>query len=158
MLCFRLMAPARALALSALIALCAPSSALAEEQSRIYVYAVQLTAAHSWVPISCGGVVVAELKRGMFFAISAPPGRYTLAAGNGVPAMVDIRPEEEVFVRLDWRMESGRPDIPVLVVVRPDLGRKQMNWLSYLSAKKIFSNSVSKKDPREPAQLRLKRR
>ncbi len=158
MLCFRLMGLKRAVALSAFFATVVPFPAPAEEPEHIYVYAIQLTPAHSWLPISCGGVVAAELKRGRFFAIDAPPGRYTLTPRNGVPSPVEVRPGEDAFVRLDWRMESGRPAIPVLAAVSPDLARRQMNWLTYIDVKRIFSSAVPRSDPRRPAELRLKRR
>ena len=133
-------------------------SAQAEDPGRIYVYAQRLTAARSWLPISCGGAVVAELKRGMLFAINALPSRYTLNTESGVPAFVDVRSGEESVVRLDWNFEVGRPAVPELHAVRPDQGRKEMKFLSYINANKVLSSSVSKTDPREPQQLRLKTR
>jgi hypothetical protein len=140
------------------IALAVPLTTQAEDSGRIYIYAQRLTAARSWIPISCGGVVVAELKRGMLFAINVPPGRHTLSTETGVPAFVDVHSGEEVFVRLDWDFGLGRDPIPVLNAVPPDRARKEMTYLSYISAKKVLSSSAPKTDPREPAQLRLKGR
>lgn len=106
----------------------------------------------------CGGVVVAELKQGMLFAIDVPPGRHSLSTETGVSTFVDVHSGEEAFVRLDWNYQVGRPPIPVLGAVRPDRARKEMMYLSYINANKVLSNSVPKTDPREPTQLRLKRR
>jgi hypothetical protein len=131
---------------------------MAEDFGRIYVYAQRLTPARSWIPISCGGAVAAELKRGMFFAINVAPGRSVLSLEEGVPAFAEVRSGEDSFVRLDWHFEVGRPPIAVLSVVRADQARKEMMFLSYINAKKVRSTSVSKTDPREPAQLQLKRR
>jgi hypothetical protein len=148
------MGTARALVAIAAIAMAAP----AEHSARIYVYAQRLTAARSWLPIACGGSAVAELKQGMFFAIDVPPGRHALSTETGVPAFVDVHAGEEAFVRLDWSYQEGRPPVPVLAAVPPDQARKEMMYLSYIDAKRALSPSVPRTDPREPAQLRLKRR
>jgi hypothetical protein len=147
-----------ALVAIAAVALASPLCAPAEDPGRIYVYAQRLTAADSWLPVSCGGSVVAALKQGMFFAINVPPGRHALTPGTGVPAFVEVRSGGEVFVRLDWNFEVGRRPIPVLTAVRPDQAHKQMVYLSYVNPRKVLSNSVPTTDPREPAQLRLKGR
>jgi hypothetical protein len=136
----------------------APSSKPAGDNGRIYVYAQRPSAARSWLPITCGGVAVAELKQGMFFAINLPSGRHTLRAAMGVPASVDVHPGEEVFVRLDWSYQVGRPPIPELHVVRPERAREEMRFLGYIKAKKVLSLSVPMTDPREHAPLRLKQR
>ena len=62
------------------------------------------------------------------------------------------------FARLDWDFEVGRSPIPVLSAVRPDQALKEMKYLSYIHAGKVFSGSVPKSDPREPDQPRLKSR
>ena len=138
------------------IALLAPLSAPAEDSARIYVYG--LTPGHSWLPISCGGAVVAKLKADAFFAMNVAPGRYTLTAEKGMPAVVDVRSGEETFISLDWHLELGRPAVPELHSVRPDQARKEMRSLSYIDAGKVLSNSVSKTDPRESPPRRLKTR
>jgi hypothetical protein len=140
------------------MALAAPRSATLEDHGRIYVYAQRLTAASSWQRVSCGDAVVAELKQGTFFAINVPPGRYTLSPEKGVPASVDVRSGEESFVRLDWHYDVGRHALPELHTVRPEQAGREMKFLSYINPKKALSSSVSKTDPREPPQLRLKRR
>jgi hypothetical protein len=81
----------------AAIALLAPLSAPAEDSARIYVYA--LTPGHAWLPISCGGSVVAKLKVDAFFAMNIAPGRYTLTAEKGMLAVVDVRSGEGIFIR-----------------------------------------------------------
>jgi len=86
----------------------------AQIPARIYVYAQRDTAARSWLPISCNNVVVAELKRGTFFAINVEPGPYSLFVEKGVPLSVDARSGEDSFVRLDWSYGIDRPPIPVL--------------------------------------------
>ena len=140
------------------IAFVSPSSTRAENSGQIYVYAERLTAARSWLPISCDGAVVASLKRGTLFAINATPGRHTLSTVTGVPAFVEVRSDEKTFVRLDWNFEVGRSPIPVLSAVRPDQALKEMKYLSYIHAGRVFSGSVPKSDPREPDEPRLKSR
>src|SRR5438270_2241780 len=61
----------------------------ADDQARIYVYARRGSAARSWMSISCGSAVAAEIKQGRFFAITLPPGRYTFLGGNGAPLPLD---------------------------------------------------------------------
>ena len=140
------------------IALSCPSSAPAEDPGRIYVYAQRRPTPQSWLPISCGEAVAADLKQGMFFAINVPAGRYTLSPAKGVPASVDVRAGEEAFVRLDWHYDVGRHAVPELHAVRPEQAGREMKFLSYINPRKALSSSVSKTDPREPPQLRLKRR
>ena len=102
------MGSASAFGVITVIALVAPCFTSADDSGRIYVYAQRETAARSWLPITCGGVVVAQLKRGMLFAINVPPGRHTLSVEAGLPAFVDVHSGEDVFVRLDWNYEVGR--------------------------------------------------
>ncbi len=135
-----------------------PFPAPAAHAGRIYVYAPRETAARSWLGITCGGLVVAELRRGILFAIDVPPGRQTLSTEEGVPISVELRAGEEAFVRLDWNYEVGRPPIPVLSVVPSKQARRQMQYLSYISGKHVRSRLVSKTDPREPEPLEFKRR
>jgi hypothetical protein len=149
--------------LSAVVAIAAvafsfPFSTPAADPGRIYVYAQRETAARSWLRITCSGIVVAELKQGMLFAINVPRGRHTLAVETGVPTIIDVRSGEDAFVRLDWNYAVGRPPIPVLSVVQPDQARKEMRWLSYIHPKQVLSSSVPKADPRDPMPLELKRR
>lgn len=139
------------------VALAAPCIT-AEDFGRIFVYAQRLTPARSWISISYGGAAAADVKRGMFFAINAAPGRSVLSLEEGVPAFVEVHSGEDAFVRLDWHFEAGRPPIAVLSVVRPDQARKEMKFLSYIDAKRVRSTAVAKTDPREPPQLQLKRR
>src|ERR1700742_3790673 len=84
----------------------------ADDQARIYVYARRDTAARSWMSISCGNAVVAEIKQGTFFAITLAPGQYTLVSENGIPLPIEARAGEELFLRLDWNYGVGRPPIP----------------------------------------------
>jgi len=81
-----------------------------------------------------------------------------LSTVTGVPAVVELHSGEKTFVRLDWNFEVGRSPIPVLSTVRPDQALKEMKYLSYIHAGRVFSGSVPKSDPREPDQPRLKSR
>lgn len=130
----------------------------ADDPARIYVYAQRNTAARSWLPVSCGTSVVAEIKQGTFFALSLAPGRYALFVKNGVPLPVDVHSGEESFVRLDWQYEIGQPPIPVLVKVGPAEARGDMKFLSYVSARRVHSSLVAKNDPRPPVEPRLRTR
>jgi hypothetical protein len=131
---------------------------VAAPPARIYVYAQRLTDARAWLPISCGGAVMAQLKRGTFFAINVTPGRYTLSIENGLPAFIDVRAGEESFVRLDWDIGIDRPAIPVLGGVNAAQARKEMKYLSYIKANRVLSSLVPKTDPTETPPLRLKTR
>ena len=142
----------------ALVSLASVGSVLAQDLARIYVYAQRQTAARSWLPISCDSAVIAKLKRGTFFAINIAAGRHIINEENGIPVFVDARPGEESFIRLDWNFKSGRAPIPEFHLVRSTEARKELNYLTYIDANKVLSKLVSKSDPREPSQLRLKRR
>ncbi|HVX65789.1 MAG TPA: hypothetical protein VHA11_04260 [Bryobacteraceae bacterium] len=142
-------------AVIAAILMAVPFSAQAGAVGRIYVYAQRPTPARSWLPIFCGGAVVAEMKRGTVVAINVPPGRHTLSTQTGVPVSVEVRSGEESFVRLDWHFEEGHAPIPVLSVVSSERARREMKYLSYIDATRVLSASVPKTDPREPASLRL---
>jgi len=143
-----------------LIAIAATTTyfAAAEEPTRIFVYAQRDTAARSWLPVSCGETVVAELKQGMFFAINLSPGRYTVGVKGGIPLPVDANPAEESFVRLDWHYQVGQSPIPVLSKVRPEQARKEMLYLSYIDTRRVHSTTVSHSDPRERRRPELKSR
>jgi hypothetical protein len=129
-----------------------------QDAARIYVYAQRPTAARSWLSFSCNGSRVAQLKQGTFFAMRLDPGRYTFTIVGGVPLSIDVAPKDEAFVRLDWNHSVGRPPIPVLRTVHSAQAHSEMKYLSYVDKKRVFSESVAKADPREPAEPRLKTR
>ena len=130
----------------------------ADDQARIYVYARRDTAARSWMAISCGNAVVAEIKQGTFFAIMLVPGQYTFFSERGVPLSVNAHSAEELFLRLDWNYGVGRPPIAVLSKVPQREARKEMKYLSYISPKRTHSSMVPKTDPSPPVQPELRRR
>jgi hypothetical protein len=130
----------------------------ADDQARIYVYARRDTAARSWMSISCGSAVVAEIKQGTFFAITLQPGQYTFLGERGVPLSVDTHSGEELFLRLDFNYGVGRPPIPVLSKVRRGEARKEMKYLSYINPKRVHSGLVPKTDPSPSVQPELRRR
>ena len=145
----------------AVIAAVALATALpmpAQNPARIYVYAQRDTAARSWLPISCNSVVVAELKRGRFFAINVEPGPYTLFVEEGLPLSVDARSGEDSFVRLDWDYGIDRPPIPVLSKVYKDGAQREMKYLTYVDARRVHSNQVPKADPGGRLQPQLRKR
>ena len=140
------------------VALAIALSLSADDPARIYVYARRDTPARSWLPISCGGVVVAELKQGTFFAIDLASGRHALFLEKGVPLSIDVHPGEEFFVRLDWNYRIDRPPIPVLVKVVQAEARTEMKYLSYVSTKRVHSSLVLKTDPSPPVRPQLRTR
>lgn len=142
------------IALLALAALTSPFAAPANA-ARIYVYAQFETPARSWLLVSCDNDGVAQLKRGMFFAIDATPGRHVLSIGDkGVPAAIELHAGEELFVRLDWHYERDAPPVPALHTVPHDVAHKEMLNLKYIDADRILSASVPKADPRGRPQLK----
>jgi len=130
-----------------------PRVARAEELARIYVYVQQETPARSWFPVSCDGAVVAEIKRGKFFAIIVTPGRHMLSEEKGVPSFVDARAGRDSFIRLNWHIEVGQSAIPVWESVAPSSARRDMLDLTYIDVGRVLSKSVPKKDPRGPPRL-----
>jgi hypothetical protein len=130
-----------------------PRLAWSGELARIYVYVQQETPARSWFPVSCDGAVVAEIKRGKFFAINVAPGRHMLSEEKGVPTFVDARSGRDSFIRLNWHVEVGQPAIPVWEIVAPSSARKDMLDLTYIDVGRVLSKSVPKKDPRGPPHL-----
>lgn len=133
-------------------------SAFAGDASRVYVYSQRLTDARSWLPVSCDGAVVAEIRRGYFFALEVAPGLHTLIVADGVPVPVRVASGEEKYVRLDWPRQAGRPAIPVLSAVPRDRARSEMKFLSYVEPGRIRAASVARSDPRQPEEQQLKRR
>ena len=132
-------------------------SAQAEDSARIYVYSRSETLGSSQYLISCDGEGVAKLDRGVFFALDVTPGRHILDTGEeGVPAFVDLRPSEGVFVRLAWVLERGGPAITFLHAVEPALARKELLQLRYIDANMVLSELVLKEDPRQPPQLKTR--
>ncbi len=131
---------------------------LADDTGKIYVFAERDTEARSWIGIFCGAAVVAEIERGTFFAVNLAPGQYSLSAERGIPVTVDVRSGEDVFIRLGWSFGVDRSPIATLRPVPVDQADKAMRYLSYVPARRIFSSSVDKTDPRKPVKLELKTR
>ena len=136
-----------------LLALTLGQPARAEERARIYVYVQQETPARSWFPVSCDGIMVAEIKRGRFFAIDVAPGRHMLSEEKGVPTFVDARSGRDSFIRLNWHIEVGQTAIPVWEIVDAASARRDMLDLTYIDVGRVLSKSVPKKDPRGPPRL-----
>ena len=63
----------------------------AEDSVRIFVYADWDSAQKSYVPVYLDGVLIAEIKRGKFFAINVSPRQHILIAGEGVPEPVTAK-------------------------------------------------------------------
>ena len=136
-----------------LLALTLSQPAWAEQLARIYVYVQQETPARSWFPVSCDGVVVAEIKRGRFFAINVAPGRHMVSEEKGVPVFVEARAGRDSFVRLEWHIEVGQSAIPVWETVARSGAHDDMLSLTYIDAGRALSKSVPKRDPRGPPRL-----
>jgi hypothetical protein len=86
----------------------------------------------------------------MFFANDVPPGRHSLGT-----ASIQVRRLSFAWI---GTIKSAVLPFLALGAVRPDRARKEMMYLSYINGKKVLSTSVPKTDPREPTELRLKRR
>jgi hypothetical protein len=133
----------------------ASSTLLGDDTARVYVYARRETAARSWLSISVGDVVVAEVKQGLFFAISLAPGRHTLSVVGGLPLPIDVGSGEKSFVRLDWNYGMDRGPIANLSRVRQSEAATEMRYLSYIPTKRVHSTFVPKTDPSEPLEPQL---
>jgi len=129
-----------------------------QDSARIFVYAQRESAARSWRPILCDGILVAKLKRGNFFAINVPPGRHMLSVANGVGTFVNATVGNDSFVRLDSQIEIGESPALVMGKVDPAVARQEMRFVLYIDPKQVLSTSVSKADPRPPVEPRLKSR
>ncbi|QOY88398.1 hypothetical protein [Paludibaculum fermentans] len=131
---------------------------LAEDPARVYVYARRETEARSWIAVSCGGSVAAEVKQGHFFALTLAPGRYLLSVENGVPLALDAATGKDSYVRLDWQYQVGRPPIAALSKAGPEDARREMQYLAYVPSKRLHSSLAARSDPRAPVQPRWKNR
>lgn len=120
-------------------------------------YADLHAAASTWQPVSCDGVIVAKIKRGNFFALIAASWRHACAIDNATPAFVTVKPNEDVFLRVDEHDIIGEPRILILSSVPPDLARKDIRWLPYIPAK-ILTSTVNPADPRAPEEPKFKTR
>ncbi|MBZ5601497.1 MAG: hypothetical protein LAO79_04245 [Acidobacteriia bacterium] len=143
---------------TALIAILVAVTLSAGNIGRVYVYSRRDTPARSWLSISCDHAVAAEVKQGRFFAIDVPAGRHALFVERGVPVSFDVRPGEELFVRLDWNHAMDRAPIPVLLKIDAAAARREMRFLSYVESKKIHSDLVAKTDPSPAPEPRLRTR
>ena len=130
----------------------------AEEPARVYVYAQSQSEANRWLSVFCDGAVVAELKRGTFFAITLPSGRHAFTVKDGVPIVLEASAGQDAFIRLNWNHALNRPPIPVLAQVPQDKARTEMRLLGYISANRIHSDRVAKADPCPAVPLELKHR
>jgi hypothetical protein len=144
--------------LACAVALLLSGRSWAEEHTRIYIYAQRDTLARSWIPISCDGEIVAEVRRGAFFAVDVSPGRHTLSLERGVPVSVDVGLGMESFVRLQWHYWTGQQPIPMLSQIGSEQASKELRFLSYAEAKRLHGKSVPKGDPRQPVEPQLKTR
>lgn len=122
--------------------------AFAADRPRLFVYAPLFSDAHAWLPVSCGGAVVAELQRGTFFVLSLEPGRYTLQAKGGAPVVIELRPGGDHFLRVESKVQTGGKSIPLLRAVSPEQAREQLDPLAYIRSDKIRSRAVLAADPR----------
>jgi hypothetical protein len=142
-------------------AILAPRALPADNPTRIFVFAAWELPVRSWVPILCDGRVVAKVKRGRFFAINVAPGQHILSEQDGVPAFVDARSGEDVYVQVQQHVEdssSGKSVIPVFQVVAPNEARKQIIHLAYIDADKVYAESVPKDDPNGSSPPQVKKR
>lgn len=122
----------------------APASA----QATVVVYAVRLSEARSWTLVRCNGAAAAELRRGSFFELRLDAGRHLLEIDGGVPLVLEAKPGEEHFVRLNWNHQVGRAPIAVLSAIGKEAARRELMHLVYVEARRIHSPQVTPHDPR----------
>jgi len=133
----------------------------AEDSARIFVYADWDSPQKSYVPVYFDGVLIAEIKRGRFFAINVLPGQHILIAGEGVPEPVNAKQGKEFFVRLEQDVElsaSGKTAMLALSVKTTAQGKTEIGHLVYLDSGKIYSKLVSRGDPSLLEQPTLQKR
>lgn len=133
----------------------------AEDSAKIVVYSTWDSPQRGKLTIFCDGVRMAEVQAGRFFVINAEPGRHVLVAGDGIPTTVEARAKGESFVRVAREMEvgpSGKASIPVLEDRSAEEAIRDLIHLVYLQPAKIFSTSVSEKDPfaQQPPKLKTR--
>lgn len=124
----------------------------------VFVYAQRETPAKSWLPVICDGGPAAQIRRGYFFAIDLAPGRHWLAPRDGVPVSIDVRPDAEMFVRLNWSHDLRRSPIPALGVVPAETAILEMRFLRYVDTKRVEATQVSRTELRPRRSQDLKRR
>ena len=126
--------------------------AAAQDTARIYVYETLTSGMRSWLAITCDGEPAAELRCGMFFAMSTTPGAHMVGVNGGVSVAVELKAGEEAFVRLGRNYRVGVPPIPELSVsINPTHNR--MTNLRYVKEGRIHSDAVFRSDPRPPPRL-----
>jgi hypothetical protein len=108
--------------------------------------------------IVCDGERIAEVKRGLFFAVNVRPGRHSLSLAEGVPISIEVRSGAQAFVRLDWNHDVRRPPIPALTSVVEQRAMREMRFLTYVDSKRIHSTVVPGVDPRPPENPQLRTR
>lgn len=131
----------------------------AEDPAKIIVYVPWDSLQHSRLKVSFDEVPVAEVQPGRFFVINGRPGSHVLIAGNGIPAVIEARANENFFICVTRHIEigqSGKVGFPALEVLSAEQARHDLINLVYISPKKIFSSAVSKTDPFSRAAPRLR--
>ncbi len=74
---------------------------------------------------------------------------------------MDARSGEEYFVRLERGFvvgPSGKSDVFQATTIRPIDAKKELNYLSYIDADRIHSESVAKENPTVLSKPELKKR
>jgi hypothetical protein len=129
--------------------------AAAQDTARIYVYETLTSGMRSWRAITCDGEPAAELRRGMFFAISTTPGTHMVGVNGGVSVAVVLKAGEEAFVRLGRNHLVGAQPIPRLYVDTNPTHNRMTN-LRYVKEGRIHSDAVFRSDPRPPPRLKIR--
>lgn len=110
--------------------------------ARLFVYAQPHSDARRWLPVSCGGKPVADLKAGYFFALALEPGRYTCSVPGGVPAALVLESDQTAYLRLEWSQQLDRAPVASLGLRAPELAEREMRFLPHTPANHIHSAAV----------------
>jgi hypothetical protein len=142
--------------LLALILQSAPA-AVVSEPGRVFVYAQFSAPGHGLHEVQCDGTPLARIKRGTFFAVNLPSGRHIFTAENTAPAVIEVRPGTDSFLRFEANVlaEAARA---FLLSTSPDLAHRDMRYLKYIAAKWALSDSVPRQDPRPPEEPHFRTR
>jgi hypothetical protein len=137
------------------------SYAGSEGSARIYVYSDWDSGLRSWVPIFCDGTLMAKVKKGKYFVISASPGRHTLTASDSIPVFVEVVAGKEAFVRTQQNTVvglTGSYKMSSLKIMPHGRGQSDTNNLVYVDPKQIDSSLVLREDPARLERPTLRKR
>ena len=134
---------ARVIVLSAAVSML--PAQVSETQAILHIYRAKAEMGVASRPtVSCDNFALARIPNGRVYTIKASPGWHEIGTTDKPPIRVDMKADNEYFVRIDYPVNAAFSLGATPVVVSPEQGRMEIAGLRRLEGRYIEAASCGR--------------